>query len=336
MKSIELFAPNALKPFVSCCAKRNIPAEKYLERNHIPPALVHSGKGKILKKQAYRFFSDIAQKEGLKAFGLLEGDTFDLNDLGLINKALQQAVALKDAIGTFISLIPSVAEGNEVWLKWGKDISWLYCRTRNLMRTDFVPDQTTILTLRALIRLTAGPDWQPPKVHFFSQEVPVFDNLPEWSGSEVHFSQHATGIAFPTHLLSTRLIHTNNAMQGELIQEVLPTTLSNKLQVYLHSLYAFRHPTSIDQVAEMLGTSRVTLYRSLAKEGTSYRKIIDRVRYQIAVDLLEKSSLSITDIAHELSYSNVGNFSRAFYRISGTNPTSYRDKYKSVFSGEEK
>lgn len=335
MKSIDLFTPSALQPFVAYSLKRNILVEKHLDKSHIPLELVYSGKGKILKKQAYRFFADIAQKEGLATFGLLEGEEFCISDLGKVNQAVQQAVTLKDAIDTFIMTLPSVAEGNVVWLESGKSTSWLYCTTHDLLRTDFVPDQTTVLTLRALIRLAAAPRWQPPRVDFFTQKNAAINNLPEWSNSEVRFAQRATGIAFPSHLLTTRLEHPDWSVQEELIKESQPTSLSIKLQTYLHSIYSHRHPASIEQVAEMLGISRVTLYRALAKEGTNYRKIVDRVRYEIAVDLLDNASLSITDIAHELSYSTPGNFCRAFYRISGINPNSYRDKIKSLSLSQE-
>ena len=74
----------------------------------------------------------------------------------------------------------------------------------------------------------------------------------------------------------------------------------------------------------MLGTNRLRLYRSLREEGTSYRQIIERVRYKLAVDLLANSTESILDIARLLGYSTTGNFTRAFQRMSGLPPTKYR------------
>jgi AraC-like DNA-binding protein len=48
----------------------------------------------------------------------------------------------------------------------------------------------------------------------------------------------------------------------------------------------------------------------------------------MAVHLLQEDTLSVTDIAHELGYSNVAHFSRAFSRVTGMSPRTYRGLLK--------
>ena len=105
-----------------------------------------------------------------------------------------------------------------------------------------------------------------------------------------------------------------------------PATVSAKLEAVITSLYRSRYPASVDLLAEMVGLSRVTLFRALAKEDTNYRQLVNRVGFRMAADLLENSPLSINEIAGELGYSSTGNFIRAFQRMSGLTPAAYREK----------
>jgi len=56
----------------------------------------------------------------------------------------------------------------------------------------------------------------------------------------------------------------------------------------------------------------------------SYSKLVDQVRFDLAVDLIQNSGLRLTDIAAELGYSSLGNFTRAFQRFAGVPPEEFR------------
>ena len=114
-----------------------------------------------------------------------------------------------------------------------------------------------------------------------------------------------------------------------IIESIEDPTVSTsaKLEAVLTSLYRSRYPVSIDLLAEMVGLSRVTLFRALAKEETNYRQLVNRVGFKMAADLLENSPLSINEIARQLNYSSTGNFIRAFQRMSGLTPAAYRERF---------
>lgn len=80
----------------------------------------------------------------------------------------------------------------------------------------------------------------------------------------------------------------------------------------------------IEAVAEQLFMSDRTLKRQLATEGTSFSTIVDEVRYRRAISLLSRTDYSLEQIADELGYSDVANFSRAFKRWSGRSPSNWR------------
>lgn len=85
-----------------------------------------------------------------------------------------------------------------------------------------------------------------------------------------------------------------------------------------------QHYLSIENVAECLHMSDRTLKRQLAAEGTSFSTLVDEVRYRHATSLLSRTDYSLEQIADELGYSDVANFSRAFKRWSGRSPSNWR------------
>ena len=85
-----------------------------------------------------------------------------------------------------------------------------------------------------------------------------------------------------------------------------------------------QHYLSIESVAELLHMSDRTLKRQLAAENTSFSTLVDEVRYRHATSLLSRTDYSLEQIADELGYSDVANFSRAFKRWSGRSPSNWR------------
>ena len=70
--------------------------------------------------------------------------------------------------------------------------------------------------------------------------------------------------------------------------------------------------------------SRRTLSRRLAEEGTSFRRLFDTARAELAQALLHDRSLSVGDIAYFLQYSEPAAFHRSFRRWTGQTPQKYR------------
>ncbi len=85
-----------------------------------------------------------------------------------------------------------------------------------------------------------------------------------------------------------------------------------------------QHYLSIEHVADRLHMSDRTLKRQLAAEGTSFSTLVDEVRYRHATSLLSRTDYTLEQIADELGYSDVANFSRAFKRWSGRSPSNWR------------
>jgi AraC-like DNA-binding protein len=81
---------------------------------------------------------------------------------------------------------------------------------------------------------------------------------------------------------------------------------------------------SASDVAEVLSIHRRTLNRCLRREGTTFRAVLDRVRFEAARDLLRDERREIDEVARALGYAEPSAFTRAFRRWAGVPPSRWR------------
>lgn len=327
MNKFQTCSVAALQPFVTCLENKGIDSAFYLKKQMISPELVASGEGHIFKRQAWDFFDDVENREGLFEFGFLDGEPYNICDSGSIGVPLRQAVTLKDAIDTFSHLIGSFAEGNFIHLSRGPKVSWLLCYTEKQDRRVHTADQHTILILRQVVRLAAGKDWQPDQVMFYSTGSKELDKMSTLSGVNKSYLQKYAGVSLRSNLLAEPIIEEQSNIRPykELSPLSPPPRSTNEALIkVLKSFLRHNHLPSIEDITDILGISRMTLFRSLDAEGTNYRLIVERVRFNVAKNLLRDLTLSQKVIAHSLCYSAPSNFSRAFFRMSGVTPGNYR------------
>ena len=80
----------------------------------------------------------------------------------------------------------------------------------------------------------------------------------------------------------------------------------------------------LDEIAMRLHMGPRTLRRRLKDLNTSYQKILDDVRKELAVQYLVTTDLSTQQISDLLGYTEVTNFRRAFLKWANTSPFRYR------------
>jgi len=95
-------------------------------------------------------------------------------------------------------------------------------------------------------------------------------------------------------------------------------------------LFANRVRTvNFDDVANRLNMSPRTLRRKLLAENTSYRRIVDDLRRDLAIKYLRDTDLTVDDIGYSLGFSDVGGFRNAFRRWTQAAPSRFRGIGKS-------
>lgn len=80
----------------------------------------------------------------------------------------------------------------------------------------------------------------------------------------------------------------------------------------------------MDRVAEKLGASRQTLYRSLKAEDVTFEQVLDDLRRRLALSYLADRKVSVNETAYLVGFSEPAAFSRAFKRWTGESPSAVR------------
>lgn len=83
---------------------------------------------------------------------------------------------------------------------------------------------------------------------------------------------------------------------------------------------------TLNDMASELALSTRSLRRKLEQEGASYRDLVEEERRQLALQLLNTTTMKIEELAAHLGYTDAGSFVRAFRRWEGCSPSAYREK----------
>lgn len=89
-------------------------------------------------------------------------------------------------------------------------------------------------------------------------------------------------------------------------------------------LIKLMRPARFDAVAVELKMSPRTLRRKLREESTSYRKLIDELRRNMALKYLRDRNLTVEQISSLVGFSEAANFRHAFRRWTKTAPARFR------------
>jgi AraC-like DNA-binding protein len=87
----------------------------------------------------------------------------------------------------------------------------------------------------------------------------------------------------------------------------------------------FAGHASEEGVAAAFSMHRRTLNRRLRSEGTTFRRLLEETRFDVARQLLRDTDAAIDHIASGLGYSSSTAFGRAFKRWSGVAPQVWRN-----------
>jgi AraC-like DNA-binding protein len=81
---------------------------------------------------------------------------------------------------------------------------------------------------------------------------------------------------------------------------------------------------SFEELTGLLNMSARTLRRRLEKEGTSYQRIKDNARRDVAISLLSRDGKTVSEVAEQVGFSDPSAFHRSFKKWTGQSPGSYR------------
>lgn len=100
-------------------------------------------------------------------------------------------------------------------------------------------------------------------------------------------------------------------------------SLSAQIRRYLRGSSPEKWPER-DDLAVVFHMSNSTLQRRLQAEGTHYQNLRDDLRRDMAIDLLARGDMTVTQVAAATGFQETSAFHRAFKKWTGVSPGAYR------------
>lgn len=298
----------------------------------LPADLLDDKEARLSLKTYYRLWDEAERLTQDPAIGLHVGQKSYADLMGLVGNILVHSDDLEKAIEQYVRLFSLVNNGIELTFDQQGRFSILefhyrkpefYCRAdmeRTLalaiLRTHQYVNDEVVLEKVSLAH--AEPDYSPEYQKVFC--------------CPVEFDQKVCSITFSSRFLQFSPKQKNPYIQSALqgYAEAIHTRLFKRRigdkvkDIVLEELP--KGKVDIDMVAKRLHMSRQTLYRKLKKETLIFQELVENIRRDKSLELIQDESLSLSEIAFLLGFSELSAFSRAFKRWTGTRPKQYRNE----------
>jgi AraC-like DNA-binding protein len=147
----------------------------------------------------------------------------------------------------------------------------------------------------------------------------------------VQFGESVSSIVFPAEILDKPLPASNHEVavtQDRVLREYLGSLQSgdtvSRVKSIISDKLASGNLTS-EAAAQALHMTSRSLQRKLAAEETTFSKLVEAVRKELAESYLADDSLTLMEISYLLGFSEHSSFSRAFKRWTGSTPQEFRN-----------
>lgn len=183
-----------------------------------------------------------------------------------------------------------------------------------------------LAALLTMCRRASYPDFAPVWVRIKRPDPGQMDRFVEVFGCPVEFDAGENAIALKLEDLRRTLPAGNldlatgaDRLLDRMMEEVDEGPTTARVRALL-----IRHLSSgrvtEGEIAGMLNRSTSSLQRDLRAEGTTFRKLLEATRQNMADRLLKSENRSIGQTAFMLGYSDQSTFTRAFRRWHGVSP----------------
>jgi len=283
---------------------------------------------------SYRSFlmllEDAAHNTHCPHFGLQLSRHQGIEILGTVGFVIQQAPNLYTALKELARHFGHHNQGGVVSIAVEQGLAqWRFvCHMAGKAPTMQQDDLVAGIAVN-LMRLLWRPDWSPNAVYL--PHAPPQDIRPykERFNCPILFNWDSTIMTFDADLLDTPIREANPQLHRVLedhlgkLQRDFPSDYCGQIR-YLINQAMTTGDCSIERVASHLAVNKRTLQRQLKSHDTSYKDLLEEVRFNIAQRYLREASGSLTALADMLCYSELSAFSNAFRQRFGMSPRDWK------------
>jgi AraC-like DNA-binding protein len=268
-----------------------------------------------------------AQQTGCPHFGLELSRHQGPNMLGVVGFVIQQAPDVGTALAELARHFAYHNQGAEVTVETREDTALLGFRVKDTAAVDSRQQYDLSIGVGInIMRLLCGPQWTPRGVYFMHSEPSDPRVYRELLRCPLHFNWEANMMTLDSSVLRLPISqanpHLRRILEGHLKQQ-FPNDRSAQVS-HLIRQAMMTGDCSIERVAGYLSVNKRTLQRQLKSAGTSYKELLEDIRFDIARRYLLDSNGSLTNLADMPCYAELSAFSNAFKQRFGHSPREWK------------
>ena len=192
-------------------------------------------------------------------------------------------------------------------------------------------------TMLKLVRFISSLDYAPEHVCLAVPAPQGYTRqLADYFGCEIRYDAEQTALCFKEDDLdkplaggNAELARHSECLVYDYLKGFVQFGVINRARMVLFELLP-RGNFDLDSLAEKMGMPAGQLATELKEAGTNYQQLLADVRRELAEEYIERSDLSVNEIAYMLGFSDCSNFARSFRRWMGTSPSEYRENKRSA------
>jgi AraC-like DNA-binding protein len=277
-----------------------------------------------------RLLSHCVAATGCRHFGLLLCQHGGLHTLGLVGLLVKYSPDVGTALRNLVRHFHLHARGAALDLAVDRDrVTFGFGVYQPQVEAIDQVGDGAVATMFNVMRALCGSDWTPVEVRFAHRKPQDVGPYQRLFRAPLRFDAEQYGLVFTPDWLARRLPEADPELRRLLQKEidVLEARHGDEFPEQVRSVLRTALVTDhgkADQVAALFSMHSRTLNRHLNDFGTSFRQLVDEVRFAIARQMLEDSAMDVGQISELLDYADASAFTRAFRRWSGTTPARWR------------
>jgi len=340
----KVMAANYSAAIVRLAGSYGISEDAVLEGVGITPEELHSTGQVISMNQNIRLTSNAVALTKMPHLGLILGQNLNVTAHGMMGIAIMSSKNAGDALNVacqyFKTRFAAVSASSEI--KNGSCIVTIQLDSTISDRMNEEPSMGASVrfgidaiasSICSIAQLLTRQSCNEFSYQFSYSTPPYHDEYKKIFGDNISFDQGVNRITFPASLAGlafpfydeVTLKLALKSCSKSLSRQQTPILLKHKIRALLDE--AEGDFPDVEALSRKFNMCSRTVRRKLQAEGTSYQKIVNEKRQELAKKYLRDSSLSIIQIASELKFAAPSSFSRIFKQWTGCLPTEYRKRY---------
>ena len=320
---------SALSCYLDVAASLDLDGERFLAEEGIPLAAPTDDEKRLPASAVSRLLNRSAEQSGVDSFAMRMAQRRTFASLGSISLLLERLNTVADVIAALSELRDGSSDIISVSTRQSDGCVIV---TFNAAPAHGDP-QTTDLVLGLGYLAVAGAShglWVPECVHFAHaapQDRVTFERFYKaplsFNDSFNGFSLSGPSLEIALPLADPRMAHNARRLLRETLRAEIHGSVRDHASRAISALLPADGAT-LKNVASSLDRSTRVLQRQLRQEGSSFKKLLNDLKKDMALKYLQSSSEKIINIGESLGYSSHASFTRWFRNEFGVPPSKTR------------